>query len=105
MVLAAGQTANEGYTFKDMLKQDDYVNCMKVIDKEISSREKMKYWEVVSRSYVPIDITIIQAIWGFKWERFPCSLLNKHKARVSSWLNAAVRCQLLGDVCSHSDLD
>ena len=35
MVLAAGQTVNEVYTFKDMLKQDDHVDFIKAMDGEI----------------------------------------------------------------------
>ena len=47
MVLAAGQTANEVYTFKDMLKEEDHVDFIKAMDKEVSAHEKRKNWEVV----------------------------------------------------------
>ena len=47
LVLAADQTANEVYTFKDMLKQDDYVDFIKTMDKKIAAHEKRKHWEVV----------------------------------------------------------
>ena len=47
MVLAAGQTANKVYTFKDIFKQDDHVDFIKSMDKEIAACKKRKHWEVV----------------------------------------------------------
>ena len=82
MVLATGQTSNEVYTFKDMLKEDDRVDFIDAMEKEISAHEKRKHWESVPRSSLPTGTKTIQAIWAFKRKRFPCGLLNKHKARL-----------------------
>ena len=65
-----------------MSRQDDHVDFVKAMDKEIAAHEKKKHWEVVPRSSVPIGTKAIQAIWAFKRTRFPCGLLNKHKARL-----------------------
>ena len=82
MVFAAGQTNNEVYTFKDMLREDDRADFIAAMKTEISAHEKRKHWESVPRSSLPIGTKTIQAIWAFKRKRFPCGLLNKHKARL-----------------------
>ena len=82
MVLAAGHTLNEVYTFKDMLKQDDRADFVKAMGAEVREHEKQKHWEVVKRSSIPEGTKTIQSIWSFKRKRFPSGLLQKHKARL-----------------------
>ena len=71
MVLAAGHTLNEVYTFRDMLKQDDRAEFVKAMGTEVREHEKRKHWEVVKRSSVPEGTKTIQSIWSFKRKRFP----------------------------------
>ena len=66
MVFAAGQTNNEVYTFKDMLREDDRADFIAAMKTEISAHEKRKHWESVPRSSLPIGTKTIQAIWAFK---------------------------------------
>ena len=80
MVLAAGQSHNEVYTFKEMLKQDDSKEFIKAMEKETSDHEKGKHWEVVKRNSIPFGTKTIQAIWAFKRKRFPDGLLNNQAA-------------------------
>ena len=82
MVLAAGQTHNEVYTFKDMLKEDDRADFIKAMAKEIEDHEKRGHWVAVLRLSMPSGTKTIQSIWAFKRKRHPDGTLNKHKARL-----------------------
>ena len=53
MVLAAGQTHNKVYTFKDMLKEDDKADFVKAMTEEIEDREKRGHWVAVPRLSMP----------------------------------------------------
>ena len=82
MVLAAGSSNNEAYTFREMLKEDDAGEFIKAMKKETETHERRNHWDVVKRSQVPVHVKTIQAIWSFKRKRFPDGLLNKYKARL-----------------------
>merc|ERR1711966_113489 len=82
MVLAAGQTHNEVYTFKDMLKEDDRSDFVKAMAKEIEAHEERGHWVAVPRISMPSGTKTIQSIWAFKRKRHPDGTLNKHKARL-----------------------
>jgi len=82
MVLAAGKSNNETYTFREMLKQDDAAEFIKAMKKEAEDHERGNHWQVVPRSSIPPHTKIIQAIWSFKRKRFPDGSLNKYKARL-----------------------
>ena len=82
MVLAAGKSFNEVYTFREMLKQEDKKDFVEAMVKEIEDHEKRNHWEVVKRSSVPGGMKTIQSIWAFKRKRFPSGIIQKHKARI-----------------------
>ena len=82
MVLAAGKSNNEVYTFCKILKQDDAADFVKAMNKEVQDHESREHWEVIKRSEIPPGRKTIQSIWSFKRNRFPDGLLNKHKARL-----------------------
>ena len=81
-VFATGKEANESYTFKEMLQQDDKAKFVDAMEKEIDDHSKRKHWELILRSSMPKDVKRIMAIWSFKRKRFPDGSLNKHKARL-----------------------
>ena len=81
-VYSVGKEANENFTFKEMLQQDDKEEFVEAMKKEISDHTKREHWELVLRSDKPKDVKTIMAIWSFKRKRFPDGSLNKHKARL-----------------------
>ena len=82
MVLAASKSNNENYTFRQMLQEEDSAEFIKAMVDESKAHETRGHWEVVSRSSVPPETKVIQAIWSFKRKRFPDGTLNKYKARL-----------------------
>ena len=82
MVLAAGKSNNECYTFREMLKEDDAAEFVKAMEIEVNAHEKRDHWEVVKRFDVPTGTKTIQAVWSFKRKRFPDGSINKFKARL-----------------------
>ena len=49
MVLAAGKSNNENYTFREMLKQDDASEFIKAMEKESNDHSSRGHWETVKR--------------------------------------------------------
>ena len=81
-VFSVAKEANESYTFKDMLQQDDRNQFVEAMTKDIGYHTKRKHWEIVPRSQMPRGIKPIMAIWSFKRKQYPDGTLNKHKARL-----------------------
>ena len=81
-VYSAAKEANESYTFKEMLSQDDRDQFVEAMQKEINDHTSREHWDIVLRSSMPRDMKTIMAIWSFKRKRFPDGTLNKHKARL-----------------------
>ncbi len=48
MVLASDKSNNECYTFREVLKEDDAANFIKVMEVEVAAHEKRNHWEVVN---------------------------------------------------------
>ena len=61
-VYTAAKEANESYTFKEMLKQDDRAKFVDAMEKEISDHTSRKHWDIVLRSTMPKDMKTIMAI-------------------------------------------
>ena len=66
MVLAAGKSNNENYTFREMLQQDDVGDFVKAMMKEVGDHEAHGHWEIIKCSGMPPGTKTIQAIWSFK---------------------------------------
>ena len=81
-VFSVSKEANESYTFKEMLQQDDWNQFAEAMTKEIGDHTKRKHWEIVPRSQMPRGIKPIMAIWSFRRKRYPDGTLNKHKSRL-----------------------
>ena len=75
-------TSNENYTYKQMLKEDDFKLFFQAMIEEIEVHEKREHWTLMKRSDMPIGAKTIMAIWSFKRKRYPDGNLNKHKARL-----------------------
>ena len=56
MILAARQTNNEVYTFKEMLKENDRAEFGKAMTKETEVHERRGNWMVVPRSSMPSNM-------------------------------------------------
>ena len=52
-VFSVTKEANESYTFKEILQQDDRNQFVEAITKEIGDYTKRKHWEIVPRSQMP----------------------------------------------------
>ena len=65
-VFSVGKEANESYTFKGMLQQEDRDQFIEAMTKEIGDHTKRKLWEIVLRSQMPRGIKPIMAICSFK---------------------------------------
>ena len=79
---AAGKESNEVYTFREMLKQEDRLDFVNAMEKEIDDHVRREHWEIIPRSMMPQDMKTIMSIWSFKRKRLPDGTLNKHKARL-----------------------
>ena len=49
MVLAAGNSNNENYTFCEILKQDDASDFIKAMEKESNDHSSRGHWDIVKR--------------------------------------------------------
>ena len=73
---------NETYTFKEMLQQEDRVEFIKAMMKEIRDHEQRGHWHLYERCNIPKGHKTILAIWSFKRKRFPDGSINKYKSRL-----------------------
>jgi hypothetical protein len=63
-----------------MLKQEDRLDFVNAMEKEIDDHVRRDHWEIIPRSMMPKDMKTIMSIWSFKRKRLPDGTLNKHKA-------------------------
>ena len=64
------------------MKQDDKLDFVDAMEKEISDHEKGGRWSIVHRDTLPNKARPIKAIWTFKRKRKPDGELLKHKSRL-----------------------
>ena len=69
-VFSVAKEANESYTFKEMLQQDDRNQFIEEMTKDIGDHTKRKHYEIVPRSQMPRGIKPIMEIWSFKRKRY-----------------------------------
>lgn len=77
----SSKTDNETYTYREMMKQDDFRDFIKAMVIEIDEHTKRKHWVLRRRADCNFPKTIL-AVWSFKRKRFPDGSLSKHKARL-----------------------
>ena len=75
-------SSNEVFTYKEAMQEEDKLNFVKAMEKEIEDHESRDHWSIVERSSVPDTAKPIRAIWSFKRKRRPDGTLLKHKARI-----------------------
>ena len=56
-VFSVAKEANESYTFKEMIQQDDHNQFVEAMTKDIGDHMNRKHWEIVPRS----QQTLLQA--------------------------------------------
>ena len=64
------------------MKQDDKLEFVDAMEKEISDHEKGKHWSIVHPDTPSHKARLIKSIWSFKRKRKPDGELLKHKARL-----------------------
>ena len=79
-VFSFSKEANESYTFKEMLQQDDRNQFLEAMTMDIGDHTKRKHWEIAPRYQMTWGIKPIMEIWSFKRKQYPDGTLNKHKA-------------------------
>ena len=82
MVLMADSSSNDVFTFKQMMEQEDRIDFLQAMLKEVDDHETRQHWSVVERNKLPPGTKTIMAIWSFKRKRFPDGRIMKHKARL-----------------------
>jgi hypothetical protein len=80
--LLTDTSSNEVFTYHQAQKQDDWIQFVEAMEKEVEDHEGRGHWILVPRSTIPSGNKPIKAIWSFKRKRFPDGRLNKHKARL-----------------------
>jgi hypothetical protein len=73
---AAGKENNETYTFREICKQEDRLEFVNAIQKEIDDHTLCEHWEVIPCSMMPDNMKTIMSVWSFKRKRFPDGTLN-----------------------------
>ena len=59
-------SSNEVFTFQQAMKQDDRLDFVAAMEKEIDDHESRGHWHIVHRSTLPDNAKPIKAIWSFK---------------------------------------
>ena len=75
-------SSNEVFTFREAMKQEDKLDFVQAMEKEIEDHQSRDHWSIVERSSLPDTAKPIRAIWSFKRKRRPDGTLLKHKARL-----------------------
>ena len=75
-------TSNECYTYSQAMKQKDWPEFIKAMQKEVADHEERKHWKLVHASTISKGVKRIKAIWSFRRKRSPTGELLKHKARL-----------------------
>ena len=85
---------NDSFTFRNATKQDDKLDFVDAMEKEISDHEKGGHWSIVHHDTLPNRARPIKAIWSFKRKRKPDGELLNNKAllcahgRMQQWGNS-----------------
>ena len=82
MLYSSDISSNECFTFHQAMKQDDKLQFVEAMEKEIGDHESRNHWSIVHRDTLPSNAKPIKAIWSFKRKRKPDGELLKHKARL-----------------------
>ena len=75
-------STNETFTFQQAMKEEDKMDFVTAMEKEVDDHESREHWSIVRRNTLPKDAKPIKAIWSFKRKRRPDGSLLKHKARL-----------------------
>ena len=82
IALATKNATNDTFTVKQMFQQEDSLDFVEAMMKEVSVHESRNHWSLIRCSSLPPDIKKIMSIWSFKRKRFPDVCLMKHKERL-----------------------
>jgi len=80
--LLTDTSSNEVFSYHQAQKQDDWIQFVEAMEKEVEDHEGRGHWILVPCSTIPSGNKPIKATWSFKRKRFPDGCLNKHKARL-----------------------
>ena len=65
-LLISHTSTNEVFTFHQAIKQNDMLDFVAGMEKEIDDHESRGHWHIVHRSTLPANAKPIKAIWSFK---------------------------------------
>mmetsp|Transcript_1517 Transcript_1517/g.3873 ORF Transcript_1517/g.3873 Transcript_1517/m.3873 type:complete len:131 (+) Transcript_1517:1345-1737(+) len=73
---------NETLTYHKALKEEDRMDFIKAVEKEMEDHESRNHWSNAKRSTLPHNSKPTKAIWSFERKRRPDGTILKHKARL-----------------------
>ena len=65
-----------------MCKQEDRLDFVDAMQKEIDDHTIREHWEIIPRSMMPEDMKTIMSMWSFKRKCLPDGMLSIHKVRL-----------------------
>jgi len=64
--LLTNTSSNEVFTYHQAQKQDDWIQFVEAMEKEVEDHKGRGHWILVPRSTIPSGNKPIKAIWSFK---------------------------------------
>lgn len=80
--LTTAEVHNDIFTLREILKQDDRMEFIEAMQKEVQDHVDRKHWTMISRSAIPKGTKTIMSVWSFKRKRYPDGRVLKYKARL-----------------------
>ena len=87
-----------------MIKQKDKDQFFEAMEKEIEVHSSRKHWKVKRTNDMPKGAKVIMEIWSFKRKRLSDGTFLKHKTRLCAHSGQKVGENLLGNLCTSSQL-
>ena len=78
MAFATNNSTDNTFTIKKMLQQEDVLDFIQAMMKEIDDHESHNHWSLVWWSSLPPGAKKIMSIWSFKRKRLPDGRIIQH---------------------------
>ncbi len=66
------------------LRQDDAADFVHAVVKEVNDHVSLNHWQLIKRSEVPEDTTVVPSVWAMRRKRdLTTNAITKHKARLN----------------------
>ena len=87
------------------MKQEDKLNFVQAMEKEIEDHESRDHWSILERSSMPKTAKPICAIWSFQHKQRPNGTLLKHTVRLCALGGTQTWEQITGKILPSSKHD